>query len=446
MKRSFIVKNYNLISILLIILSIFLFFLGFYLGENSAGAGSYSGDFSNVWKSLNTFLNHGIIEGIGLTAVSDSYADDSTFYYSSRTPLIYILNTLFNPFVNTKPEFLLSIFVFSLTLPVLFYYFVKTKFKEINPILCLLISSIILFSPYFRTSSYWGLEENYGLISSLASFIFLQIIFNEPLKKNSKKLILYFFLILFSSLCVYFDHKLLIVPLICFFSILFKEKDIRYKIFSVFLYLILSLPFMYFIKIWGGILPTANSPRLAGQVLHFIHPGYVISIIAFYLFPLIFFKEKRIDIIIKEFFKSNFNKNLFFIFILYLILLFLFNDFSSTYSWPYGRGVANKIVIILFKNILIQEIFTYLIFLLSFFVLLIFFNENKNHLIFILYFLVASIFILPLMQEYYDPIIFIFIFAFFSKNFKINYKSIFSLYFYYLFFLISANIYYQNLS
>ena len=121
------IKNnlYKPVSFTFVVLAILSYFLGFYLDENSAGAGSYSGDFSNVWKSLNTFLNHGIIEGIGLTAASDSYADDSTFYYSSRTPLIYILNTLFNPFVNTKSEFLLSIFVFSLTLPVLFYYFIK---------------------------------------------------------------------------------------------------------------------------------------------------------------------------------------------------------------------------------------------------------------------------------------------------------------------------------
>lgn len=434
------VRNYNLISVLLIIFSIFTFFLGFYFGENSAGAGSFKGDFTNVWKSLNTFLNHGIIEAIGLTATGDP-----DFYKSSRTPLIYILNKLFNPFVNTKSEFLVSIFTFSLALPILFYYFIKKKFKEINFILCLLISSIVLFSPYFRTSSYWGLEENYGLISLLASFIFLHIIFDEPIKKNKKKSVLYFFLILFSSLCVYFDHKLLIVPIISFLSIIFKEKDIRYKIFSIILYLIFSLPFIYLINIWGSIIPAVDKNlRYVGQAFHLIHPGYVISIIAFYLFPLIFFKEKKIDVIIKDFFKSKFNKNLFFIFLLYLILLFLFNDFSLNY-YDFGRGITHKVALILFNDALIQEIFTYIIFLFSFFVLLIFFNENRNHLIFILYFLVSSIFILPIMQEYYDPLILILIFVLFSKNFKINYKSIFSLYFYYLFFLISANIYYQNL-
>ena len=301
-------RNYNLISILLIIFSIFLFFLGFYLEENSAGAGSYSGDFSNVWKSLNTFLNNGIIEAIGLTA-----GGDLDVYKSSRTPLLYILNKIFNPFVNSKSEFLISIFIFSLILPVLFYYFIRKKFKKIDLTLCLLITSIVLFSPYFRTSSYWGLEENYGLISLLISFIFLQILFDNPLNKKNIKPALYFFLILFSSLCVYFDHKLLIVPLICFGTILLKEKSLAYKIFSIILFLIFSLPFIYLINIWGSIIPTVDKDlRYVGQAFHFIHPGYVISIIAFYLFPLIFFKEKRVEIIIKDFFKSNFNKVCFF--------------------------------------------------------------------------------------------------------------------------------------
>ncbi|MAV56400.1 MAG: hypothetical protein CMI79_02565 [Candidatus Pelagibacter sp.] len=433
-------RNYNLISILLIIFSIFLFFLGFYLEENSAGAGSYSGDFSNVWKSLNTFLNNGIIEAIGLTA-----GGDLDVYKSSRTPLLYILNKIFNPFVNSKSEFLISIFIFSLILPVLFYYFIRKKFKKIDLTLCLLITSIVLFSPYFRTSSYWGLEENYGLISLLISFIFLQILFDNPLNKKNIKPALYFFLILFSSLCVYFDHKLLIVPLICFGTILLKEKSLAYKIFSIILFLIFSLPFIYLINIWGSIIPTVDKDlRYVGQAFHFIHPGYVISIIAFYLFPLIFFKEKRVEIIIKDFFKSNFNKVCFLIFIFYLIILFLFNDFGLTY-YDFGRGITHRVAVILFNNILFQEIFTYIIFLFSFFILLIFFNENKKDLLLILYFLVTSIFILPIMQEYYDPLILIFIFAFFSKNFIINFKSIFALYFYYLFFLLSANIYYQNL-
>ena len=57
-----------------------------------------------------------------------------------------------------------SVFVVSLTTPFLFYFCLKQKFKEIDGLLLFLISSVVLLSPYYRTSAYWGLEENYGLI------------------------------------------------------------------------------------------------------------------------------------------------------------------------------------------------------------------------------------------------------------------------------------------
>ena len=152
-------SHYKFFPLVLIFLSIFSFFLGFIYGENSAGAGTLNNDFQNVWKNLHTFLYNDLSRAIEFTATADG-----KYYTSSRTPLIYILNSLFNPFVETKMSFIKSIFVFSLTIPFFFYLCLKQKFNKEQSVLLILISSIICLSPYFRTSAYWGLEENYGII------------------------------------------------------------------------------------------------------------------------------------------------------------------------------------------------------------------------------------------------------------------------------------------
>ena len=110
-------SHYKFFSFILIFLSISSFFLGFIYGENSAGAGTLNNDFQNVWKNLRTFLNNDLSRAIEFTT-----AADGAYYKSSRTPLIYILNALFNPFVETKMDFIRSIFVFSLTIPFFFTF------------------------------------------------------------------------------------------------------------------------------------------------------------------------------------------------------------------------------------------------------------------------------------------------------------------------------------
>jgi hypothetical protein len=50
-----------------------------------------------------------------------------------------------------------------------------------------------------------------------------------------------------------------------------------------------------------------------------------------------------------------------------------------------------------------------------------------------------------LMQEYFDPLIFIMIFTFFSSKLFITYKNVIILFFYFSIFLVGSNIYYYNL-
>ena len=178
-------NNYKILSFILIFLSLSSFFLGFYLDENSAGAGHYTGDWKFAWANLQIFLNNDISEGI----IHENLL-------TNRTPLLYILHKLFNPFAGSEIGYRRSVFILSLITPFLFYLCIKQKFKKEENLLIALIASTIFLSPYFRTSSYWGLEENYGLISLLFSFIFLNS-FLENQQENTYKIYFQLFLSIF---------------------------------------------------------------------------------------------------------------------------------------------------------------------------------------------------------------------------------------------------------
>ena len=103
------------------------YFFGYYIDENSAGGGK--GDFSTTWKNLQAFENVSFVEAIKLTA-----SQDSIIFQSSRIPGVYIFHKLFNPFTKNPNEFRLSVFLFSILIPIS-YYAIKLKYKNVNPIL-----------------------------------------------------------------------------------------------------------------------------------------------------------------------------------------------------------------------------------------------------------------------------------------------------------------------
>ena len=174
---------FSLSSIILIY-----FFYGFFTNENAAGAGGYNGDFKLIWQNLTLFK-----EGIIVNLNNYNYND-------SRPPLSYILHILLNPFTYNIEVFRLSNFLISFLIPFLLYFSIKEKYSYLDKSLILLLSLTVTLSPYFRTTSFWALGENYGLI-----FLLLSYLTYTNLKKNlinytlSKKLLIIFFLCLFSS-------------------------------------------------------------------------------------------------------------------------------------------------------------------------------------------------------------------------------------------------------
>tara|TARA_X000000950_G_scaffold99518_1_gene125888 strand:+ start:1789 stop:3096 length:1308 start_codon:yes stop_codon:yes gene_type:complete len=416
-----------------ILVSLFIFgyyFYGFIIDENSAGAGPY--DFELIWSNLQLFKEN-IFNNL-----------DSQIYNDSRPPLSYILHVLFNTFTDNKENFRTTVFLISFLVPILFFFSIKKKFNNLNNSLLLLLTSIITLSPYFRTTAYWGLGENYGFICILLTFLFFESIKNTKLKYYffSKNILFFLPLCFFSSLCIYFDQKLIFVPAYCYYFILEAKIDFKYKILTTIYYFIFALPFLYLIFLWGGIMPpTATDARSFGIMqLHPFHLGYCLSMIAFYVFPLIFFTNFKIE----NFRKNIFSEKFFYlsiIFIVYLIVLIFFGNFNDLPS--IGKGIVHKFLELVFENTNIKLLFTLIAFFISGIIILEYF-KYKIELIFVIYFLFLSIFTFPFQQEYLDPLIFLLAFSFFNTKLNITVKTTYAVVFYFLIFSISSNIYYTQ--
>lgn len=436
-KKKKILKNnkyHELITISLSIAIFFYFFYGFFSNENSAGAGGYDGDFDSIWNNLLILREEILFD-------KDVFINfDNPSYNDSRTPLSYILHIYLNPFIDNKYTFRLSVFIISLFLPLLIFFSIKQNYKNLSNDLVLLLALIVTLSPYFRTSAYWALGENYGLIFLVSSYLILvKIKKNYIYKNNFKNYFFIFFLCLFSSLCVYLDQKLIFVPSYALISILYLKINLRIKFMTIIFFALFALPYLYLINIWGSIIPPNAAEARLGGGLNLFNLGYCLTILAFYIMPFLLFE----DLNLSKLKKKIINKEFFIILIIFLIYIFItlsLNDFEMMPES--GKGLFHKLFLLFIDNINLRIIVTIITFLLGTILLKIFFNKKEDSIL-IFYFLLASIFIIPFYQEYLDPIIYILIFTFFKTRLNINYKKVCLLVSYFFIFSLSSKIYYN---
>ncbi len=426
-KLSF--KLHNNVSIILSI-TIFIYFLyGFYVNENSAGAGGYYGDFKIIWSNL-ILLKKDLIFNI-----------TSADYNDSRPPLSYILHIFLNPLSATKEGFRLSNFIISLSIPILLFFSIRINYEHLDKNLAILLSLIVTLSPYFRTTSYWALGENYGLIFLLLSYLtYVEIEKNIKTFSSLKVNLMILLLCFFSSIIVYFDQKLVFVPFLILYLIFKLNIKINYKLKTIFIFFIFSLPYFYLMYLWQGFIPTsANIGREVGSKIHLFHPGYCLTIMMVSIFPFIFLTKINLK-------KHLTNKKIIFslsIFLLYTILLLFFDSFGDIRVE--GKGAFHKFSLLLISNTNLRLVITLLIFLISLILTLIIFSKIRD-LFIISYFVMLSLFVFPFYQEYLDPVMFILIFSFFKFRFNINNrKNVYFLVFYYFIFSLSSNYYYNFL-
>jgi len=419
--------------IFLILFSIIIYIVGFYLNEDSAGGGAI--DFNHTWNNQKVFDENSLSDSLENTKSGNIIP-----FKNSHFPTSYILNKYLNPFSADKETFRKSIFIINLFLPLVLFFGLKNIFRKKNIYLIAAYSSIVYLSPYFRTSAYWSSLENYGLYSLVISiYFFVKYKYCLELKENLSSKNFYIILMsFFSCCCVYFDQKLLFVPLVYLIFVIKTEKDLNSKILYLITNFFLAAPVISLIIYWGSVTPPhITNTRSIGN-FYFEQIGYSISIIFFYLIPYIICNYKKIIEQIK------FNKNLISTSIFTLIVLFTLFFLEHDYAgWEnYGKGWLNKLALIIFNNSIYQKFFIYGVFFATIMISIIILKREKILIFFTFFMCLISVILTPIFQEYFDPLVFIILSSFFYRNDELNDYFVTTAYLFSFVFLLFTNFYY----
>ena len=407
------------ISIYILTLIFTSFIIGFFLRENSAGGGPI--DLEHEWNNFK-LLKENFLYFLNID------------YEASRFPLYHYFNIKINHYIYDKRDFINSFFLYSFLVPIFFYLALRYNFKNVPKYKIYLIVSLIFLSPFFRTSSYWGLQENLAYM-----FFFLSLISYQ----SSIKIIKKYLTIFLAFLSFYADQKFLIIPIIYFFLFFDFSKKIYHNFFLnlrlVFFCSVLIIPALLIFYKWGGI----SGPQGNKSLLKLDNVLVFIQLIAIYLLPVVFFQND----ILKKILKISKIKNLLII-TLYLIFYFFIKSYFFIDDLPVGGGWSYKIYLSIKKNSLFfADIFYFLISLFCFCLLLIYLNITKLNfikIIIFIFYIFMSLGINILFQEYFDPIFNLMIIFYLNRNFFVN-LSFFKLILinlYYSFFLVSCIVFY----
>ena len=82
-------------------------------------------------------------------------------------------------FIKSLNDYLITILFISLILPLIFYLSLKTRFKNLDKSVIIILSSIILIFPAFQYSAIWGNNHNTALIFFTLGIFY----FNSFIKK-----------------------------------------------------------------------------------------------------------------------------------------------------------------------------------------------------------------------------------------------------------------------
>ena len=395
------------------------FFLGYVLRENSVGGGPEFYELS--WPIIQSFK-----EDFLFTINNYATFGDGTI------PFSHIINAYLNPFSDIDTNFQLSVTVISFVIFCIFTLILKKVFSDINFIDILLTSSVILLLPFFRTSAFWGKNENYGWL-----FFMLALYFFFEIKKNITKVpenkdLLNVVLFCFTSACALYARQSLVFLPISYLLYLFVNKaDKKIIITSIISFTVFSIPGLILIFVWGDIYGYGTktlTPALLYGDGDWLLPKNILK-----SFPIIlsFFGFYLLPILVIEFFNSAtrdfFNKYYkSFVFAL-IIFIFLWQVNLLDYLGNYIRagGAILKLNYLIQKNnFLLLLIFSSL----GFSILIRFIKEDtKNNIIMILPIIIiygfrnANI----QFQEYYEPLVLItFFLALKTDLHKIYFKNI----------------------
>ena len=403
--------KYTRLNYLLSLIIISSFIVGFIFQENSSGGAI---DFAHYYSNSKLFY------------YNNFFQIDWLKYESSSLPLYYLITYFF-----FDPENLILIKIFHIFLSILCWFIFYKTLKnnlELGNSLALLLSSSILLSPYFRTGTYWMMEENLPILMT-----FLTIYFFLNLKKKFN----YSFLVsaIFFSACAFFSRQNYIIISFGLFLLIFDFKNIFSKknLFIIFTYAICFSPSIYFLITWKGLLPPLLVEQDRTLIFNFQNIPHIMNILLIYTVPFIYVDRKKILFFL--------NKNKILIISLFIFYLLLFYNFIPS---NLGGGAINKLLFMVSTGFVLKYL-TLLFSFISFILLFTIFRDNKFILIYFVSNIILFCTITPVWQEYFDPLSLIIILLFGNKiNSSVNSNRFVYFLIVYLTIFLSASIIDQN--
>ena len=343
-----------------------------------------------------------------------------------QIPFSHMINAYLNPFSDNIAHFQLSITIISFTIFFIFAFVLKKAFLNINIFDILLTSSVILLLPFFRTSAFWGKNENYGwLFFILALYFFSEIkknIYKDP--GNRDRLIIISFCFT-SALALYARQLLFFLPISYLLYLFINHANKKIILISIISFSILAIPGLLVILSWMDIFKTVNllNPDIfkwaigPGNILKNI--PILLSFFGFYFLPILIIELLNSGF--KDFY-SKYYKSFFFSLVIFISLTQT-NLLNYLGDYTMSGGAILKV------NYLIQKNNFYLFFVFSslgFSVLMELFKENaKNNLVILIPMLIVYCFPTYLFQEYQEPLILLMFFLALKTNLqKIYFKNI----------------------
>jgi len=400
---------------LLPILILTSYFFGFYLNEDSAGGGR-SDLYEHEWGNVQLFINSNIL---------DALKDPK--YESSRTPL-YLLINKYNFFATTLEGLRTSYFIFSLTIPVAFFFLLKKIYKNVDIKILVFLSSIPLLSPYFRSSAFWANQENLAIFFIIISLFFFVDLLEDKKRLYFNNLIISSLASFFSFLAFYSDQKAVFLVILIYF-ILVKKNDPKFFFSFSFINFLFFIPTLYLFYIWGGIVPIESQFRIAPNLLGL---NILISNIGIYLLPIIFILIIKKDL--KQYLNVDFTNLLILILISFLLIYFL--PIEPKFE---GNGIIFKLTSVINQKFelnwnFIKFLYFFINLVFLFFLLNLFEKKFENLVFFIIFAVIFSSTSIT-YQSYVDPLFFILLFGCFKLRNNLQLTSLSYVYSFFIFYL-----------
>ena len=380
------------IKLILFFTILFFYFFGFYVKEISNGA-AHTDLQLHIWIIISDFKSNFL------------YSFTNYIEYKEGTmPFFHIFQSFVNPFTDNVAEYTLSNTIFNLLIPLIVYFILKNKI-ETN--LAFYISLILLISPWFRSTSYWGTTENFALFFVVPSLFFFEKVINQKENYIQNNILL----IIFLSCSIYARQQYFFLVIAHVLIIFYNKYDFKRTILFFLVYLVLSLPGFLTLFIWNAHeniqVSTSNSEFISIKNI-FNNVIIISNLLLYYSIPLIFLNLKKTLKIINI-------KNITYFIIIFVIMLILFRNFEFPVL---GGGFILK-----FSKLVLKENIYFLIFTSSLFLSFLIFIYDKKYIRY--YIILFSLYLWFgligfIYQEWFDPFYILFLFIAISKQTLIN--------------------------